>query len=142
MRPRLLPPRPGPPGPAGAPAAPDLPRDRAVAAFASVAIGVSALLDWTTATTAFGFPARVLADPGATAGQPRLGMLLVALGLLGLVIALARPGATGRIVTGALAAGIAVLFWWRVAGGLGLGPVLAGVAGVVLATSPLLRPRR
>lgn len=130
--------------------------DVLVGALAGIGVLIGALVDWTQgiAVNSFHLPAAFLFDSRTTSRDPRLGWLVIVIGLLGVLISfLPLPGGW-RVLLGLLAVLVAVLYCGQVASRLndlgahasftdvvGAGPWVTGIAGIVLAMSPLFKPR-
>jgi hypothetical protein len=130
-----------------------VPVDVLVGVLAGLGVLVGALIDWTriVALNSFRIPAAFLFDPKTTSRDPRLGYVLLAIGLLGVCVAFLPRARGWRVVLGLLALLVGALYCAQVAsllsdGGarvsftdfVGPGPWLTGIAGFVLAISPLL----
>ena len=124
-----------------------------VGVLAGVGVLVGALIDWTriVALNSFRIPAAFLFDPKTTSRDPRLGYVVLAIGLLGVCVAFLPRARGWRVVLGLLALLVGALYCAQVAsllsesGGrvsftdfVGPGPWVTGIAGFVLAISPLL----
>jgi hypothetical protein len=127
--------------------------DVLVAVLGGVGVLIGALVDWTQgiAVNSFKVPAAFLVDPHTTSRDPRLGWLLIVIGLAGVLVAFVEVGGW-RVLVGLLAVLVAVLYCAQVAGQIsdfpgnasftdfiGAGPWVTGFAGAVLAASPLLK---
>jgi hypothetical protein len=130
--------------------------DALVGALAGVGVMIGALVDWTQgiAVNSFRIPLFVLFDPKTTSSQPRLGYVVVAIGLLGVIVSFLPPVRLLRVLFGLLALAAAALYCGQVASQLsdlgsrlsftdvvGPGPWVTGIAGIVLGASPLLGSR-
>jgi hypothetical protein len=130
-----------------------VPVDVLVGVLAGVGVLVGALIDWTriVAVNSFRIPAAFLFDPKTTSRDPRLGYVVLAIGLLGVCVAFLPRARGWRVVLGLLALLVGALYCAQVAsllsdrGGrvsftefVGPGPWVTGIAGFVLAISPLL----
>jgi hypothetical protein len=126
-----------------------------VAVLAGIGIIMGAVLDWTQGVGAnsFKIPAAFLVDRNTRTLNPRLGYLVVALGIVGLLLAFVRNGRGWRALVGLAAVGVAVLYCGQIAIGLsdihssasftdfvGAGPWLTGIAGVALVASAFVDP--
>jgi len=121
-----------------------------IAVISSAAVIGSALIDWTASTTAWRIPARFVIDwHHAGRDQPRLGVVLVGLGLIGLVVSYATGRKVWRCVLGLLTLGVVVAFVLQanemltqqsilrnakpsLLEALGIGPFVCGVAAIAL----------
>ena len=85
--------------------------DTLVAVLAGIGIIMGAVLDWTQGITAnsFKIPAAFLVDTHTRSPNPRLGYFIVALGILGVLLAFVRNARIVRGLVGSAAFGIAVL---------------------------------
>lgn len=130
--------------------------DVLVGSLAGVGVVIGALIDWTQriAVNSFRIPLLVLFDPKTTSSQPRLGYFVVAIGLLGVLVCFFQSLRLLRVLFGLLALVAAALYCGQVASQLsdigsrlsftdivGPGPWVTGIAGIVLAASPLLGSR-
>ena len=127
-----------------------------VGALGALSIVVGALIDWAqsiVSVSSFKIPLQFLFDPRTTSHDPKLGLILLPIGLLG-VLASFLPGARWwRVLLGLLAVTAAVLYCGQIAanipGGsnvsltdiIGAGPWVTGIGGVVLTLSPLMRSK-
>ena len=124
-----------------------------VSALAAIGVLIGALLDWTQgiAVNSFKLPVAFLFDPQTASRDPRLGYLLMGIGLLGLAFSFVPNATVFRFLLGALALGVASLYCAQIAhqislagGGesftdvVGAGPWVTGVSGAVLLLSPFL----
>jgi hypothetical protein len=170
--PPLLPPAPLAP-PAPSPAAPpmvsaaspakssspsrrrELSLGRLIGALGSAGIIIGAFLHWTAAgaVSALDIPLVPLFVTSSTTTQPRLGYVLIGLGVLGIVASLVRSLRWVRALCGLLALGLTALFVARIddvvsgaSGGvldlLGPGPFVSGIAAIGLTISALLPDTR
>ncbi|HEY5172804.1 MAG TPA: SH3-like domain-containing protein, partial [Acidimicrobiia bacterium] len=91
--------------------------DVLVGALAGIGVVVGALVDWTQriAVNSFRIPVRFLFDPTTTSSQPRLGYVVVAIGLLGIFVCFFPPLRALRILFGLLALVAAALYCGQVA---------------------------
>jgi hypothetical protein len=136
--------------------APAMRVDGLVGALAAIGVMVGALLDWTQgiALNSFKLPVAFLFDPNTTSRDPRLGYLLVGVGLLGLLFSFVRGTALLRILLGGLALGVAMLYCGQIAHEIsktgssgsftdvvGAGPWVTGISGLVLLLSPIFGSR-
>jgi hypothetical protein len=137
------------------PAKQRVPVDNVVGALAALGVLIGALIDWTRIirVNSFKIPAAYLFDPQTTSRNPRLGYVVLAIGLLGLGVTFLPRARGWRVVIGLLAVLVAALYCAQVASQLsdlggrvsftdvvGAGPWVTGIAGFVLAVSPLLGP--
>jgi hypothetical protein len=135
------------------PARQTVPVDNLVGALAGIGVLVGALIDWTriVRVNSFRIPATFLFDPKTTSRDPRLGYVVLAIGLLGVGVSFLPRARGWRVVLGLLALLVAALYCAQVASQLsdlggrvsftdvvGAGPWVTGIAGFVLAVSPLL----
>ena len=129
--------------------------DGLVAVLASIGLVMSAVLDWTQGigVNSFKIPAAFLVDAHTTSRQPRIGHLVLALGILGVLLSFARGARSWRGLIGVAALGVSVLYCVQVAVQLsdvhsstsftdvvGAGPWLTGIAGIALFVSAFLAP--
>jgi hypothetical protein len=129
--------------------------DSLVAVLASIGIIMGAVLDWTQgiAVNSFKIPAAFLLDAHTTSHQPRIGHVVVALGVLGVLLSFARGARPWRGLVGVVALGVSVLYCAQIAVQLsdvhsstsftdvvGAGPWLTGIAGLALLVSAFLAP--
>jgi hypothetical protein len=127
-----------------------------VGALAGVGVLIGALVDWTQgiAVNSFHISAAFLVDSHTTSRDPRLGWLVIVFGLIGVLVSILPLAGAWRALFGLLAVLVAVLYCAQIAsrvndlGGhvsftdlIGAGPWVTGIAGVVLALSPLFKPR-
>jgi hypothetical protein len=130
-----------------------VPVDVLVGALAGVGVLIGALIDWTRIVrlNSFKIPAAFLFDPKTTSRDPRLGYVVLAIGVLGVCVCFLPHARGWRVVLGLLALLVAALYCAQVASQLsdlggrvsftdfvGAGPWVTGIAGFVLAVSPLL----
>ncbi len=128
-----------------------------VGGIAALAIAIGALIDWTqgfVSVSSFKIPVEFLFDPKTTSRDPKLGLLLLLIGLVGLLASFFTAARPGRVLLGLLALAAAVLYCAQVAANIpdgaaisftdvvGAGPWVTGIAGLVLALSPLARTNR
>jgi hypothetical protein len=126
--------------------------DVLVGALAGVGVLIGALVDWTQgiAVNSFRIPAAFLFDPKTTSRDPRLGYVVLVIGLLGVLVSFLPSAGAWRVVLGLLAVLVAVLYCGQVANQLqgsrasftdfvGAGPWVTGIAGAVLVLSPLFK---
>jgi hypothetical protein len=122
-----------------------------VGVLAGVGVVIGALIDWThgIAVNSFEIPARFVFDPNTTSLDPRLRVLVVAIGLLGVLVSFFSRARVPRVLLGFLALLAAVQYGWQLASQLsgttasfadtvGAGPWVTGIAGIVLAASAQL----
>jgi hypothetical protein len=121
-----------------------------VGVVASIGIIVGAVMQWVHAFfvgfSSFDISAQYLFDNHTRSQDPKIGIFLVALGVIGLLLSLLSRGAIWRAVVGVLAIVIPTLYFIQVAEALsgtsrsftdvtGLGPWVTGAAGLVLLVS-------
>lgn len=127
-----------------------------IGGVAALGIAVGALIDWTKgrfAQTSFKVPVEFLFDSKTTSRNPKLGYVLLLVGLLGLLASFFAGARPGRVLLGLLAVSGTVLFCAQIAANIpdgsdismtdlvGSGPWVTGIAGIVLAFSPLAKTK-
>ncbi len=126
-------------------------RDGIVGALGGIGVVVGALLDWFGPANALRVPAMWLLDVQSRTREPKVGHVLIVVGVLGLATSLLRNARRWRVVLGLVATAIAIVYCLQIARLLshsvvrgmsftkivGIGPVVTGFAGLVLAGSVL-----
>lgn len=136
-------------------ASPTLRPRTVLALFGGLAVIVGAVIDWSRGGSANSFkvPIASLFDWKSQSHDPKLGYFLIAVGVVGMIVAFVRVNGFILVCCGALALGASVLYFvqmYRVGhafGGstsvtdlVGPGAWVLGVAGVVLLISPAVTP--
>jgi hypothetical protein len=128
----------------------------AMAVIASATVIASALIDWTPSSSPWRIPARFVIDwRHLGRDQPRLGVVVVGLGLIGLLVTFATRRKVWRCVLGLFTLGVVVAFVFQanqvltqqsiqrgakpsLLEALGMGPFVCGVAAVALIAATIL----
>ena len=127
-----------------------------VGALGALSIIVGALIDWASSIvsiTSFKVPVEFLFDPKTTSRDPKLGLFLLAFGLVGALASFFPGGRRWRVLFGLLALAAAITYCMQIAANIpdgssisftdiiGAGPWVTGIGGIVLMLSPLMKPR-
>jgi hypothetical protein len=125
-----------------------------VGVIASIGIIIGAVMQWVhaffTGFSSFDISAQYLFDNQTRSHDPKIGIFLVALGVIGLLLSLLSRGAIWRVIVGVITIAIPTLYFIQVTEQLsgtgrsftdvtGAGPWVTGIAGLVLMISTAMR---